>query len=204
MQTFSTCAALALAVLAAGASPSRGEPSTSAAARAPARTANWRFSAEGDVTRLALGSLSFHIMARPPWWPRLRLGIGRVGGALPGVFHRVFDPNDGWSVTEQGGAAQAFYHLGDGATSFFAGSYLRFERWEWRRPELPGSDTGSQLFVMPAAGLRWAPAGGGLFIAPWLGLGVSVWDSGAGTVGPHTYDPLRWFPIAAIHVGYET
>jgi hypothetical protein len=164
----------------------------------------WRVSAEGDAARLALGSLSFHVMVRPPWSPRLRLGVGRVGGALPGLFHRLFDPNDGWSVTEQGAAAQLFYHFGDGASSFFAGSYLRFERWRWSRPELAGDDAGSQLFLMPAAGFRWAPTGGGLFVAPWLGLGASVWDSGPGTVGPHTYEPLRWFPIAAIHVGYET
>jgi hypothetical protein len=163
----------------------------------------WKLSAEGDVARLALGSLSFHVMARPPGLPRLRLGIGRVGGPLPAVFHRLFDGNQGWSVTEQGAAAQVFLHARDDGGGLFAGAYLRFDRWTWRRDDLPGSDAGSQLFVMPAAGFRWFPTRARLFVAPWIGLGVSVWSSGAGRVGQHTYEPLRWFPIAAVHAGYE-
>lgn len=172
--------------------------------QSPAPT--WKVSAEGDVTRLALGSLSIHVMVRPPAAPRLRIGVGRVGGALPALFHRVFDPNGtGWEVTEQGGVASAFFHLNEHGSTFFAGGYVRFDHWTWRRPELAGSASGSQLFVMPAVGYRWFPSskGTGLFITPWVGLGVSVWNSGPGKLGAHTYEPLRFFPIPAIHVGYE-
>lgn len=160
-------------------------------------------SAEGDVTRLALGSLSFHVMVRPPQLPRLRVGIGRVGGQLPGIFHRLFDPNDGWVVSEQGAAAQAFVHLRESGSTAFAGTYVRFDRWEWRRDDMAGVDRGSQVFVMPAVGYRWFPTRTGLFVTPWAGLGVSVWNSGAGRLGDQTYEPLRWFPIVAIHAGWE-
>jgi hypothetical protein len=165
--------------------------------------ADWAFSAEGDATRIALGSLSFHVMARPAVAPRLRIGIGRVGGQLPALFHKLFDPNDGWVVTEQGAAAQVFGQLRETGSTWFAGAYLRFDRWEWRRDDVAGSDRGAQLFVMPAAGYRWFPTSGGMFVTPWVGLGVSVWNTGAGRVGEHMYEPLKLFPIVAIHVGYE-
>jgi len=191
MSTRSLGIAAALALAAA--------PGT-AAAEQPHATS---LSAEGDVTRLALGSLSFHLMVRPARFPRLRVGVGRVGGALPRLFHTLFDPNEGWSVTEQGGAAQAFLHHRARGSTWFAGVYARFDRWEWRRNDAMGADTGAQLFIVPSAGYRWFPSRSGVFVTPWAGLGVSVWNSGAGQVGAHTYDPLRLFPIVAIHVGYE-
>src|SRR5262245_26139538 len=117
---------------------------------ARAEESPWKISFETDVTRLALGSLSLHVMVRPSFAPRLRIGIGRVGGQLPGLFHTLFDPNEGWHVTEQGGAVQIFFHLEEKGSTFFAGGYLRFDHWDWRRPELAGKTTGSQLFVMPA------------------------------------------------------
>jgi len=174
-----------------------------AVAARPAAAETTQLAAEGDVARLALGSLSFHLMVRPAQVPQLRLGIGRVGGALPQLFHTLFDPNEGWSVTEQGGAAQAFYHLRARGSTWFAGGYVRFDHWEWRRADVPGADTGSQVFVMPAAGYRWFPTRGGLFVTPWAGLGVSAWSSGPGRLGEHMYEPLRLFPIVAIHAGYE-
>jgi hypothetical protein len=160
-------------------------------------------SIESDVTRLALGSLSFHVMLRPAAAPRLRVGLGRVGGALPGVFHRLFDPNNGWTVTEQGAAAQIFYHLEPEGSTLFVGAYLRFDRWEWRRDDMAGVERSSQFFPMPAIGYRWFPTDGSVFISPWAGMGFSVWHSGEGKLGPHVYKPLEWFPILAIHVGYE-
>jgi hypothetical protein len=172
---------------------------TTGVARAETRS----LSIEGDATRLALGSLSFHLMLRLAEAPRLRLGVGRVGGALPGVFHRLFDPNEGWSVTEQGAAAQVFYHLEPEGSTLFVGAYLRFDRWEWRRDDMAGVDRSSQLFPMPAIGYRWFPTDSGVFVSPWAGMGFSVWHSGAGKLGPHVYKPLEWFPILAIHVGYE-
>jgi hypothetical protein len=153
------------------------------AAAVPARAAPPTVSVEGDAARLALGSLSFHVMARPAALPRLRIGVGRVGGQLPGLFHRLFDPNAGWVVTEQGAAAQLFFQLRARGSTAFAGSYLRFDRWEWRRDDTPGVDRGSQLFVMPALGYRWFPRASGLYVAPWAGLGVSAWQSGAGRLG---------------------
>jgi hypothetical protein len=168
-----------------------------------ARAETSSVSVESDATRIALGSLSFHVMLRPASAPKLRLGIGRVGGAIPSVFHRLFDPNKGWSVTEQGAAAQIFYHLESAGSTLFVGAYLRFDRWEWRRDDEAGVARSSQLFPMPAIGYRWFPTDGGLFVTPWAGMGFSVWHSGAGTVGPHVYKPLDWFPIVAIHVGYE-
>ena len=173
------------------------------AAAAPARADDWMVSAEGDATRIALGSLSLHLMARPPAWPRLRLGVGRVGGALPGLFHRLFDPNEGWQVSEQGGVLEGFLHHREQGSTWFVGAIARLERWEWRRPELAGSAIGTQVFVMPAVGYRWFPTGQGVFVTPWVGLGLSVWDSGVGRVGDERYQPLRWFPLAAVHVGYE-
>lgn len=170
---------------------------------ARAQPASCQVSAEGDVARVALGSLSFHVMVRPASAPRLRLGLGRVGGALPGVFHQLFDPNDGWDVTEQGGVAQGFFHARAHGSTVFAGGYVRFERWRWARDDGGGVARGSQVFVMPAVGYRWFPTGDGLYVAPWAGLGVSVWDSGDGVVGDRVYEPLRWFPIVAVHVGYE-
>jgi hypothetical protein len=174
-----------------------------AAHTARAEETQWKISVETDVTRLALGSLSFHLMVRPSFAPRLRVGLGRVGGQLPKLFHTLFDPNEGWHVTEQGGVVQAFFHLESEGSTFFAGGYLRFDRWDWRRPELAGTASGSQLFVMPAAGYRWFPVDSGLYVAPWFGLGFSVWNSGAGVLEGQTYQPLRWFPVPAIHVGYE-
>jgi len=176
---------------------------TTSSARADATA----WSVEGDATRLVLGSLSLHVMVRPAALPHLRVGIGRVGGQLPGVFHTLFDPNDaGWTVTEQGAAAQVFGQLRAHGSTLFAGTYLRFDRWEWRRDDTMGVDRGSQLFVMPAAGYRWfpSPRRSGLYVTPWLGLGISIWNSGAGRLGDHTYDPLRLFPIVALHVGFET
>ena len=69
--------------------------------------------------------------------------------------------------------------------------------------ELAGKATGQQLFIMPSVGFRWFPTDSGLFVTPWAGFGVSVWNSGPGRLGDHTYEPLRFFPIAALHVGYE-
>ena len=40
-------------------------------------------------------------------------------------------------------------------------------------------------------------------MTPWAGLGFSAWDSGAGKLGAHVYKPLDWFPVLAIHIGYE-
>jgi hypothetical protein len=192
-----TMAALALALFA----PTAGAGEPEATASEPPQ---WKFSVESDLTRLVLGSLSVHLMARPAGAPRFRFGIGRVGGALPRLFHTLFDPNgDGWEATEQGGALQAFYHSSDDGNAFFFGGYARFDYWEWRRSELPGKVTGAQIFLMPAAGFRWFPAGKGVYVAPLLGFGVSIWDSGAGKIGPHTYEPLRFFPLPTIHVGYE-
>jgi hypothetical protein len=168
-----------------------------------ARAETPSLSVESDVTRIALGSLSFHVMLRLPAVPNLRIGLGRVGGALPGVFHRLFDPNEGWSVTEQGAAAQVFHHLDPKGSTLFVGAYLRFDRWEWRRDDMAGVDRGSQLFPMPAIGYRWFPTDAGVFVSPWVGMGFSVWHSGAGQLGRHVYEPLEWFPILAIHVGYE-
>jgi hypothetical protein len=200
-------AALALAAaLTAAPRPAAAEAAPAgptAAGVSSSVAAGTNLSVEGDVTWLALGSLSFHVMVRPAAIPRLRVGVGRVGGALPKLFHTLFDPNEGWSVTEQGGAAQAFFHLRERGSTFFAGAYARFDRWEWRREDAAGSDTGAQLFVMPAAGYRWFPTRTGLFVTPWAGLGVSVWSTGRGRVGEHMYEPLRLFPIVAVHVGYE-
>jgi hypothetical protein len=183
------------------AKPPAAEPVTPPeVAPSPAR---WRVSTEMDVVRLALGSLSLHVMFRPPGAPRLRLSIGRVGGALPSVFHRLFDPNKGWEAREQGAVLQGFYHLRNEGSTLFVGLGARFEAWEWRRPELAGKATGQQLFVMPSVGFRWFPTQSGLFVTPWVGLGVSAWSSGAGKLGEHTYEPLRFFPIAAVHIGYE-
>ena len=190
-------AALALTLCAstAGAAP------VAAAAPEPPR---WKFSVESDITRLVLGSLSVHLMARPAGLPRLRFGIGRVGGALPKLFHTLFDPNeDGWEATEQGGVLQAFYHSSDDGNVFFLGGYARFDYWQWRRSELPGKVSGAQVFLMPAVGFRWFPAGKGVYVAPLAGLGVSIWDSGPAKIGTHTYEPLRFFPLPTIHIGFE-
>jgi hypothetical protein len=46
---------------------------------------------------------------------------------------------------------------------------------------------------MPSVGFRWFPIDGGLFVK----------NSGPGRRGDHTYEPLRFFSIAAVHVGYE-
>ncbi|RYE92312.1 MAG: hypothetical protein EOO75_07005, partial [Myxococcales bacterium] len=165
-----------LAIGATASAPARAEPAPAGpapAGPAPAPPTRWRVSAEGDVLRLALGSLSFHVMVRPAPLPRLRLSLGRVGGELPAVFHRLFDPNKGWEAREQGAVLQAFYHLRDEGSTLFLGLGARFEAWEWRRPEVAGKATGQQLFVMPSVGFRWFPADGGLFVTPWVGLGVS-------------------------------
>jgi hypothetical protein len=183
------------------AEPTPAEPTP--AEPAPAQQTRWRVSAEGDIVRLALGSLSVHLMVRPAPIPRLRLSLGRVGGELPALFHRLFDPNKGWETREQGAVLQAFYHLRDEGSTLFLGLGARFSAWEWRRPELAAKATGQQLFVMPSVGFRWFPMDSGLFVTPWVGFGVSAWNSGPGRLGDHTYEPLRFFPIAAVHVGYE-
>jgi hypothetical protein len=197
---------IALAIGGTASAAARAETNAveaNAAETKPAPPARWRISAESDVLRLALGSLSFHVMVRPAAIPRLRLSLGRVGGELPAVFHKLFDPNKGWEASEQGAVLQAFYHLRDEGSTLFVGLGARFDAWEWRRPELAGKATGQQLFIMPSVGYRWFPTDSGLFVTPWVGFGVSAWNSGPGKLGDHTYEPLRFFPITTLHVGYE-
>jgi hypothetical protein len=113
--------------------------------------------------------------------------------------------DQGWDVRLQiGGAAFVDYSFAPGARGWFVGVETALQSYRYRNAATPGSEANAlNVVVMPRAGYQWHPFDAGLYVTPWIGLGVQTQVSGSRSVGDKEYSLSPWIPYGAVHVGWQ-
>jgi hypothetical protein len=174
----------------------------------------WRSTAETDVLALGVSftgvaSYSLHVGVKPPWSRHLLLGAGVFGAErLPEAYVQMLHSvngvdNAGWRLGSDGLTARVAYYFGESKSGFYAALYLAWIRWHLDHPESGTTIHTNQLFLWPAAGYRWFPGGRSVFVSAFVSAAATSPIFGTRREGPAQYQELRWYPFAAVHVGYE-
>lgn len=186
--------------------------SATAVAEAPER--RWKVIAETDLISIPISvmnvpSYSLHVGLKSPAMPQLLFGVGVFGSRqLPDFFTQLLDAangvdNTGWQVGSDGVGLRTLWYFAEEGSGFFAGAYWAWMRWEQTHAASGTRIRTNQLLAWPAAGYRWFPMETPLFLSAFLSAGVTSPSFGTVRTGGAQYSELRWYPFAAVHLGFE-
>ena len=166
----------------------------------------WLVHAEIDPFPFATGRYGAQIGVRPPALGGLRLAIASFSLDVPDVIGQL-GGNDGFHVdVRPSGALYALYYLRPpGRDGFAIGGSVRYLRFRYTHDAAPPGAYADVTEVSPEAivGYQWHPLGNGLYLQPWLALGVALSHSAPAVVGGHRYDELPVSPFFTINIGWE-
>lgn len=184
------------------------------AANAAEPEQRWKVVAETDLISIPISltnvpSYSLHVGLKAPALPRFLFGVGVFGSReLPDFFTALLNSangvdNDGWTVGFDGVGLRTVWYFGDGGSGFFAGAYWAWMRWEQRHAASGTQVRTNQLLAWPTAGFRWFPVEAPVFLSAFLSAGVTTPSFMTERTGDAQYQELRWYPFAALHLGFE-
>jgi hypothetical protein len=164
-----------------------------------------RLHAELDPLTFANGGYGGQIGIRHAALHGVRLAIASFSLHVPDPLAQV-GGNDGFDLrVRPSGALYALYYLrAAGQDGFAGGVSLRYLRLRYEHDDVPGmrADT-TELSPEAIVGYQWHLFHNGLYLQPWLALGVTVLRSGEPVVGDKRYDPLPVQPFFTVNIGWE-
>lgn len=181
---------IALVLLAAAATPARGEPTTVHAEVDPLPLANHGYGAQLGV-RLPVG---------------LRLAAASFSLDVPEIA-ATLNGNDGFAVRVRPSAAiYALYYLSPpGHDGFAFGGSLRYLRLRYAFVDAPDARADTrELSPELIAAYQWHPNPRyGFYLQPWVGLSLTAYRDGEPIVAGRRYRPLPVQPFFTINIGWE-
>lgn len=179
-------AAVVLVVSATAAPVVPPSPSSSSSAPAPV---TWHFGLRADPVVFALGGFSVGVDAMPED-SRWRLSLAAFAVEVPTLLvPLVAQPSRGLRVFENAVQVGAFYDVADRHRGLYTGPevYLYHLRYDVDGQTLEAREAYAHVTV----GDTWFPFDDGalalpVFVQPWATIGVPVFHTGGGRVGPTT------------------
>lgn len=172
-----------------------------------ASTAVAKVGVSTDATPWFLRGYSVIVNVEPASTPHLRTSLEVWGMDFPDFAVALNDHNAGeaWQRRVDVGIAPAVaWHPWQEAEGFHTGLLLNAMRSTVTRDGHPETARFWTAEAVPRVGFRWFPVDdSGLFIDPWLGLGVLAQLGRPDVVGGEAYAEARLQPLGTLHIGWR-
>jgi hypothetical protein len=161
--------------------------------------------AECDPFPFATGRYGCQIGIRPNAFRGVRVSVAQFSIVVPDAIAQINNAGFHEDVRPGSGALYVLYYLGlPGADGVALGGSLRYLRERYTHDDVPGQhadvvEWSPEVIV----GYQWHPLHNGLYLQPWLALGVVLSRRGEPVVGAHHYDELPISPFFTVNIGYE-
>lgn len=160
-----------------------------------------------DATPWLLRGFSVIANVEPAATPHLRTSLEVWGMDFPSFAVESSEANadEGWERRIDVGIAPAVaWHPWREGEGFHAGVMFNAMRSTVSRSEDRGEAQFWTAEAIPRVGFRWFPFDErGLFLDPWLGLGVLAQLGAPDSVGGETYTEPLLQPLATLHIGWR-
>ena len=160
-----------------------------------------------DATPWLLRGYSVILNVEPPATPHLRTSLEVWGMDFPdfAIEQSPDNAGEGWRRRVDVGVAPAVaWHPWQEARGFHTGVMLNAMRSTVTRSGHAGLARFWTAEAVPRVGFRWFPIpDAGLFVDPWLGLGVLAQLGSPDAVGTQTYAEPRLQPLGTVHIGWR-
>jgi len=161
----------------------------------------------GELDPLTFANRGYggQIGIRHPALHGVRIAIASFSLHVPDVLSQL-GGNDGFDLrVRPSGAIYVLYYLeppGHDGLSF--GGSLQYLRLSYGHDSAPGEHVDvAEVSPQAIVGYQWHPFHGGLYLQPWLALGVALTHDGDAVVGGHRYSELPISPFFTVNIGYE-
>jgi hypothetical protein len=149
---------------------------------------------EADPFAYALNGFSLHLASVQG---SARVSIGTFGIDIPHFFHG----NDGWSSSMRGAGLKLDY-LGRRSDGVFAGVDGNYMRMSYSLDATPERSKRDEITLGLRGGYRLPIGGGGLYLAPWVGVGYTF-GGGDVTIGDQLFEHRAINVFPTVHVGWR-
>ncbi|MEQ1506224.1 MAG: hypothetical protein ABMB14_28585 [Myxococcota bacterium] len=162
---------------------------------------------ETDPSTFAFHGGALHVRAALPGAERWAVGLGAYALRLPQPMVALSPANrgEGWTADLFGAGLFVDRYVSAPFTGLSIGAQVAVHRWSLARPDVADGDAvASAILAMPRVGWSWTPFDRlGLYVYPWLGLGLTGQIGGDAEVGGAAYRIGPVLPFAAVHVGWR-
>lgn len=161
---------------------------------------------ETDPSTFAFHGGALHVRAAVPGAERWAVGLGAYALRLPRPMVELAPANrgEGWIADLLGAGVFVDRFVRAPLSGLSVGAQVAVHRWSLARPDVERETVASGLLVMPRVGYQWAPFDRlGLYVYPWLGLGITGRIGGDVDLAGASYQIGPVLPFAAVHVGWR-